>query len=168
MTTTETDASMSDTASTRVGDSEIVELLDAYQFLQGQNIRMATSLSNRFGISAHDLRVLLYLDAATDVSPKDVGTKLEQSSGSITPLLDRLEKSGHIVRRAHPSDRRGLTLHLTESGHTVAVAIRNAYRDAFSNTLTSTEIAQATPILRALGLSLAATTSDTPTRPFYV
>jgi DNA-binding MarR family transcriptional regulator len=49
------------------------------------------------------------------ISPKDLADLLDISSASTTTLIDRLEKSGHIERRPHPSDRRALILMPTES-----------------------------------------------------
>ena len=137
-----------------ISEDELVKLLSAYHFLEGQNFRMETRLSAQLGLGIPDMRVLLFLDATCDATPKDVGAKVEQTSGSITALLDRLENSGHMVRRPHPTDRRRLTLHLTESGHNVVDSIQGAYRNAFTDELSSDEISSATQTLRALGRSL--------------
>jgi DNA-binding MarR family transcriptional regulator len=137
-----------------IGEDELVELLAAYQFLQGQNYRMTSSLSARLGLGVQHLRALLYLEGAPLATPMWVPAKLEHTSGSITPLLDRLENLGYITRHPHPSDRRRLTLQLTESGHTVVDFTRDAYRNAFNDALSSNEIPQAAQILRALGQSL--------------
>lgn len=44
------------------------------------------------------------------VSPKDLSTHLAISSASTTVLIDRLVRSGHVERRPHPTDRRGLII----------------------------------------------------------
>ena len=44
------------------------------------------------------------------VSPKDLSAHLAISSASTTVLIDRLVRSGHVERRPHPTDRRGLII----------------------------------------------------------
>ena len=136
-------------------DSQLVELLVAYQFLQAQNGRVASRLSTELGIGLTDLRVLLYVGQNPNATPKDVALKVEQTSGSVTALLDRLEHSGNILRRPHSTDRRRLTLQLTASGATIVDSIMGAYKNAFSGVFTTNEIGRAVEILRALGQALA-------------
>ena len=137
-----------------IGDGELVELLAAYQFLQAQNLRMTSGLSSHLGIAATDLRVLLYVDRAPDATPKEVANQLKLTSGSITALLDRLEGSGYVVRHPHPSDRRSLTLRLTDSGREVVREVRGAYRTAFSGVFSASELSGVTDTLRALAGAL--------------
>ena len=57
------------TAPTGIDESDLLELLGAYQHLQAQNLRMSTHLSSGLGLSGTDLRVLLFL-SATPTSPR--------------------------------------------------------------------------------------------------
>jgi MarR family transcriptional regulator, organic hydroperoxide resistance regulator len=43
---------------------------------------------------------------------------------SFTPILDVLEKKGFIERRAHPSDRRAVKIHLTDQGKAIEEQVR--------------------------------------------
>ena len=45
---------------------------------------------------------------------------------TLTGVLDRLERRGHLVRRAHPSDRRAVLLELTPAGADAAAEVREA------------------------------------------
>jgi DNA-binding MarR family transcriptional regulator len=135
-------------------DDDLVGLLAAFQFLQGRNMRMASGLSTRLGIGPADLRVLLYLSRMPDATPKEVALQLDQTSGSVTALLDRLERSGHLVRSAHPTDRRSILLRLTDSGEGVVRAVRGSYRDAFAGIFPPDEVAHAADVLRTLGAAL--------------
>jgi DNA-binding MarR family transcriptional regulator len=139
---------------TPVGDDELFELLAAYQFMQGQNARMAVAIAADLGLSATDLRVLLVVHRAPDATPKEIAAQLEQTSGSVTAMLDRLERSGHIARTPHPSDRRSLMLNLTPAGRTAAEAVRGAYRQAFSGVFSAEQISQVADMLRLLGGAL--------------
>lgn len=129
-------------------------LLEAFYYLQSQNSRMSLTLAAEFGVSAHDLRVILFLDQPQLITPKDVAAKLAQNSGTITALIDRLESSGHIIRTPHPTDRRALVLQLTETGRDVATRTITAYRDVFASAFTAEDIPAATRIVSHLGSAL--------------
>ncbi len=47
---------------------------------------------------------------------KDVGKYLYLDSGTLTPLLKRLEEKGYIKRQRSPEDERDLIVTITESG----------------------------------------------------
>lgn len=44
------------------------------------------------------------------VRQRDLSQLLDISSASVTALVDRLERSGHVERHAHPSDRRSVVV----------------------------------------------------------
>ena len=66
------------------------------------------------------------------VSPKEIGPYLHLSSGSITALLDRLEKAGYIRRISNPDDRRSVLVELDKDAAREAIALylrlENSYR----------------------------------------
>jgi MarR family transcriptional regulator, organic hydroperoxide resistance regulator len=45
---------------------------------------------------------------------------------TLTSVLDRLERRGHVTRGRHPSDRRALLIELTPTGRRAARTIRQA------------------------------------------
>jgi len=47
---------------------------------------------------------------------KDVAQRLQQHSGSITPLVKRLEAEGYLLRSRDPNDERNRVLSLTQAG----------------------------------------------------
>lgn len=47
---------------------------------------------------------------------KEVGKYLYLDSGTLTPLLKRLEQKGYVARRRDPEDERDLIVTITESG----------------------------------------------------
>ena len=64
-------------------------------------------LSSRLGLGASEYLALKHLMLATEpMGPVALGRVLGISSGSATALVDRLQASGHVLRRAHPDDRR--------------------------------------------------------------
>ena len=48
---------------------------------------------------------------------------------TLTSVLDRLERRGHITRGARPGDRRAVLIELTSSGQRAATTIRQAIAD---------------------------------------
>lgn len=140
--------------SAHLNDDDLFDLLAAYQYLQGQNLHMATHLSTTLNIGPTDLRVLLHLHAHDTTSPKELAVKLDHTTGSITALVDRMEKVGYLERRKHPTDRRSQTLHLTDTGNDVVQQVRNTYQDAFDGVFTGPGLQAATRTLRTLADAL--------------
>ena len=50
-------------------------------------------------------------------SVKQISTRLRLDSGTVTPLLKRLERDGLLRRGRHPDDERLLRVELTDAGH---------------------------------------------------
>jgi DNA-binding MarR family transcriptional regulator len=48
---------------------------------------------------------------------RDLGRILSLDSGTLSPLLKRLETAGHLTRRRGTTDERTVTIDLTEAGH---------------------------------------------------
>ena len=71
-----------------------------------------------------DMRAIRYLIAAkhtaTTVTPSLLAKHLAISTASMTKMIDRLEKAGHVTRTAHHSDRRSLVLTVTAETHLAA------------------------------------------------
>ncbi|MEO7022872.1 MAG: MarR family transcriptional regulator [Leifsonia sp.] len=68
-----------------------------------------------------DMKALRYIIASTNaevaVTAGALSEHLHISTASTTKLLDRLERAGHIERRPHPTDRRAVTVAITEETH---------------------------------------------------
>lgn len=76
---------------------------------------------------------LLAIDSFERPQPHLVADYLSQQSQTVTGVLDRLERAGHISRKRDLGDRRAVRLELTASGRTlvdsVAVALNEHVRD---------------------------------------
>lgn len=66
------------------------------------------------GLTASTWRVLVYLRRSDGISQADLARLLDVSRASLGQVIDRLEKSGHVVRVEHSVDRRVWLVHLTE------------------------------------------------------
>lgn len=75
-------------------------------------------------LSQTEMRAVHYLIVAANqkeiVTPGSIAHHLGITSASTTKLLDRLERGDHIVRHPHPTDRRSLSISVTDETHTAA------------------------------------------------
>jgi DNA-binding MarR family transcriptional regulator len=62
------------------------------------------------------LALLALWDADEPLTVGDLGKRLRLDSGTLTPLLKRLEAAGHVVRRRDPEDERRVLLDVTAQG----------------------------------------------------
>lgn len=73
-------------------------------------------LLEELGITYPQYLVLLILWQRGTRSIKEIGALLCLDSGTLSPLLKRLEASGLILRRRRPADERVVDISLTEAG----------------------------------------------------
>ncbi|HEX6030521.1 MAG TPA: MarR family transcriptional regulator [Tepidiformaceae bacterium] len=71
---------------------------------------------------------LLAVDSFDRPQPHLVADYLSQQSQTVTGVLDRLERAGHIARRRDLEDRRAVRLELTPSGERLVRAISSDLR----------------------------------------
>jgi len=83
----------------------------------------------RFGLTGSTFNVLMILNNAPDpLSPHQLGERLLVTRGTVTGLLDTLQRQGLVRRIPHPDDRRMLLIELTDTGRTV---LRRTWRTHF-------------------------------------
>lgn len=61
------------------------------------------------------------------VSPSLLAEHFSVQPSAITRVLNRLEVSGYVERRVDPSDGRAQTIHLTERGGAISVAVEQVF-----------------------------------------
>jgi DNA-binding MarR family transcriptional regulator len=71
---------------------------------------------DRLGITYPQYLVMLVLWEQDDVLVKSIGERLFLDSGTLTPLLKRLEASGLITRKRDETDERQVRITLTREG----------------------------------------------------
>jgi len=94
--------------------ARVMEALRAYRAAE-MSMRRRTQATMSMG--ENEMLVLRFLTRhgrrSLDVTPIDLARHLGISTASMTALLDRLEKSGHLVRLPHPKDRRKVLIAVT-------------------------------------------------------
>ncbi|WP_431040769.1 MarR family winged helix-turn-helix transcriptional regulator [Streptomyces sp. P1-3] len=68
------------------------------------------------GVNETDLRCLeILMEEVPEAAPSLLAARLGLTTGSVTAMLDRLEKLGYLTRSPHPSDRRKTIVRATEA-----------------------------------------------------
>lgn len=70
----------------------------------------------QFNLTYPQYLVMLVLWEQSPTSVGDLGEKLFLDSGTLTPLLKRLEVNGMVNRQRDPADERRVLIYLTEQG----------------------------------------------------
>jgi DNA-binding MarR family transcriptional regulator len=79
--------------------------------------RVYKPLLERLGLTYPQYLVMLVLWERDGVPLKDIGERLFLDSGTLTPLLKRLEAAQLIKRRRSTEDERQVLIALTQQGH---------------------------------------------------
>jgi DNA-binding MarR family transcriptional regulator len=89
------------------------EATEAYQAAVNDFDRETARL---LGINETDLRCLeILIRDAPRATPRLLADRLGLTTGSVTAMLDRLEKAGYVTRSPHPDDRRKVIVAATET-----------------------------------------------------
>lgn len=102
-------------------DSEDMLLLDrqvCFPLYAASNLlnRLYRPVLAQFNLTYPQYLVMLVLWEQSPVSVGDLGEKLFLDSGTLTPLLKRLEVNGMVNRQRDPADERRVLIYLTEQG----------------------------------------------------
>ncbi|WP_199044137.1 MarR family winged helix-turn-helix transcriptional regulator [Glycomyces salinus] len=73
-------------------------------------------LLDRLGLTYPQFLILVALWEADGRTVTALGEELDLDSGTVSPLLKRLEAAGLVERRREAADERVVTVHLTEDG----------------------------------------------------
>jgi DNA-binding MarR family transcriptional regulator len=73
-------------------------------------------LLDKLGLTYPQFLVLMALWENDGLTVTDLGDALQLDSGTVSPLLKRLEAAGFVERRRESGDERRVTVHLTENG----------------------------------------------------
>jgi len=77
-------------------------------------------LNKVYNVSSAQLNCLMALYENGDLSPSQIAKNILVNSSTVTGILDRLEYKNLVKRHRISSDRRVVTIRLTEIGHALA------------------------------------------------
>jgi MarR family 2-MHQ and catechol resistance regulon transcriptional repressor len=87
-------------------------------------------------------------------SVRELGRRVDLTSGSMTAAIDRLETRHLVARADHATDRRAWIIHLTPTGKALITKVFGGHQDAMENAmsgLSRAERATLTDLLKRLG-----------------
>lgn len=99
--------------------------------LAAEYYRQVASSALALGVS--DSQAVSYLYARGPMGQTSLGDLLGYNTGTMTVLVDRLERSGMAERIPHPTDRRRAIVQLTESGRDIVDRAGRALSFAFEH-----------------------------------
>ena len=87
-------------------------------------IRLHKPLLEPLGLTFPQYLVILELLNGAPLSVGQLGTRLDMDTGTITPLLKRMDAAGLVTRTRDPSDERRVLVDLTSRGRALEVEVR--------------------------------------------
>src|SRR5436305_4825617 len=99
---------------------------------------------DKYGLSPGARQVLAVVEGAGEpLEPSVIAQRVLTTTGSMTSLLDTLEKRGLVVRLPHPNDRRKLLVDITPEAQTIVdellPSLHARERDVMSEALSTSE-----------------------------
>jgi len=76
-----------------------------------------------YNLNKNQNRAIMIIGAIDNIMPTTLGKCLDLQKGSLTSMIDALEREGLVYRKGDPNDRRKTLISLTENG--------KAYREWF-------------------------------------
>lgn len=115
------------------GEKKRRRALDAYSMLQRAASMASAQVEQAvhpFGLSASQFGVLETLQSRGPVHQQELAEALGRSKAQMTAIIDALEARGWARRERHATDRRFISVYLTDDGRDVLVSTAPARSDA--------------------------------------
>ena len=115
------------------GEKKRRRALDAYSMLQRAASMAAAQVElavHPFGLSASQFGVLETLQSRGPVHQQELAEALGRSKAQMTAIIDALEARGWVRRERHATDRRFISVYLTDDGRDVLGSTAPARSDA--------------------------------------
>ena len=123
--------------------------------LSGEQFRHV--LGRQLQLGSSDLMAMDHLYSDGPLTPRELATRLKMTSGTMTTLLDRVEKAGFLSRNENPQDRRSLLIKVTPAGQHAMQWVYEQFDDVLRGALLNMPAAtveQVTALLTILGEAL--------------
>lgn len=88
--------------------------------------------TDRLGLVVIEWYILQVLYEQDGQMASQIAKAVGRAATSFTPILDSLENKGFIERRIHPSDRRGVLIHLTAAGKALEEQVKASAKNVES------------------------------------
>jgi MarR family transcriptional regulator for hemolysin len=118
----------------------VIDYRDDLLFLLNDLGRLLRTEADRrakaHGMTRAQWGVLLWLEREPGLSQRELAEMLEVEPITVARLVDRLERTGMVERRADSADRRFWRLHLTDAARPILAEI-HVHRDVMGQSLTA-------------------------------
>lgn len=107
-----------------------------------------------FEINETEFLVLFALDANGPLTIQDIGQKINMTSGTMTYVIDKLEKKTYIKRVRCSEDRRRIFIELTDQGKSFwdeTIVVHAEHLKDFFSHVTDDEMHQVTDLMKKVG-----------------
>ncbi|WP_340742413.1 MULTISPECIES: MarR family transcriptional regulator [Sporosarcina] len=83
----------------------------------GEFNKLYTSVLQPFGLTYPQYLVLLALWEKDEISMKELGTRLDLGTGTLTPMIKRMQENGWVRKERSQEDERKVYIYLEEKAH---------------------------------------------------
>lgn len=87
-------------------------------------------IGKKLGLNITDNGCLNYLLIRGSASPAELAKYSGLTTGSVTTMIDRLEKLGYIFRKPNPKDRRALEIHISDTARNAIIPLTRPAQSA--------------------------------------
>ncbi|MCD8834520.1 MarR family transcriptional regulator [Staphylococcus arlettae] len=94
-------------------------------------IKKYTSYLKEYDLTYTGYIVLLAIESDEKINIKSLGERVFLDSGTLTPLLKKLEKKGYVDRIRETNDERNLQISLTEKGKSIQEPLSKISKQVF-------------------------------------
>ena len=116
-------------------------------------IRLYAPILEPLGLTYTSYITLLSLWEKDNVTIKELGTRLFLDSGTLTPLLKKMEAQGLVTRTRSSKDERTVFINLTEKGRELRIKCLDVPKQMMCNNLM--ELDEAVELLQSLHKMMA-------------
>ena len=107
-------------------------------------------LVKQVGLTGPQLVILNYISSKTEISVGDVATNVSLSQGTVTGIIERMEKRGLVVRQRNNHDKRRVMVSITEPGKQLLATAPPVMQESFLKEFHKIESWEQTMILSSL------------------
>lgn len=129
-----------------ISDNVLVALR---QIIQAIDLN-SKQLIKRVGLTGPQLVILQYISAVEEISVGEVAKNVSLSQGTVTGILERMEKRGLVVRQKDRYDKRRVLVRITESGKKLLKKAPPVMEESFLKKFNQLQNWEKTMILSAL------------------
>ena len=96
-------------------------------------IKKYTSYLKEYDLTYTSFMVLMAIENDEKINIKSLGQRVFLDSGTLTPLLKKLEKKGYVQRMREKEDERNLQISLTQNGRDIKPVLEQISNQVFND-----------------------------------